>query len=458
MSGGWDGRVDAQLDGIRAAGRWRATRDLATTGPVTGEVAGRPVVSFASNDYLGLTHHPAVVAAAHAALDRWGAGTGASRLVVGSRPLHAELEIDLAAWKGTEAALLFPTGFATNVGLLATLGGAGVTILSDELNHASIVDGARLARAEVAVYRHADLDHLAKLLVEAEAPGRGPALVVTDSAFSMDGDTADVDALVELCAAHRALLVLDEAHAVLGPDLDVAGAAARGATVLRVGTLSKALGSLGGFVAGPRRYVDLLLNRARPFIFTTAPTPADVAAAHAALAVLRSDEGAALIARLRRHVERLRPGHPTPIVPVVVGDEVAALAAADGLLDRGLLVPAIRPPTVPVGTSRLRVALSAAHTDAHLERLVAGLAHVASGAGPWRSAPAEATWAAGAPGPPGVPGAPAPGGVRGLPGAPGPPGVPVEPAPGGARGLPGAPGPPGVPAAPARECAGDQPA
>ena len=374
MSDGWDGRVDADLDGIRAAGRWRITRDLVTTGPVTGELDGRPVVTFASNDYLGLTHHPRVVAAAHAALDRWGAGTGGSRLVVGSRPLHAELEAELAAWKGTEAALLFPTGFAANLGLLATLGGPDVTILSDALNHASIVDGARLARAEVRVYGHADLDHLAKLLVDAGAAGRGPALVVTDSAFSMDGDVADVAGLVDVCTGHDALLVLDEAHAVTGPRVDAAGAADRGVTVLRMGTLSKALGSLGGFVAGPRRYVDLLRNRARPFIFTTAPTPADVAAALAAVRVVRSAEGRDLVARLRRHVDRVRPGHPTPIVPVVLGDEAAALAAAEDLLAAGLLVPAIRPPTVPVGTSRLRVALSAAHTDDHVVRLVAALA------------------------------------------------------------------------------------
>ncbi|MBN2624871.1 MAG: aminotransferase class I/II-fold pyridoxal phosphate-dependent enzyme, partial [Acidimicrobiales bacterium] len=220
MTGAWDRRVERELAGIRAAGRWRVTRDLVTTGPVTGVLDGRPVVTFASNDYLGLTHHPDVVAAAHAALDRWGAGTGASRLVVGSRPLHAELEAELAAWKGAEAALLFPTGFAANLGLLATLGGPEVTIVSDELNHASIVDGARLARAAVRVYRHADLDHLAKQLVEVEAGARGPALVVTDSAFSMDGDVADVEALVEACAPHRALLVLDEAHAVLGPGVD----------------------------------------------------------------------------------------------------------------------------------------------------------------------------------------------------------------------------------------------
>lgn len=366
----WDARVDAELAGIRAAGRWRVTRDLATTGPVTGVVDGRAVVTFASNDYLGLTHHPAVVAAAHAALDRWGAGSGASRLVVGSRPLHAELEAELADWKGSESALLFPTGFAANLGLLATLGGPGVTILSDELNHASIVDGARLARAGVAVFRHADLDHVAKLLVEVEARGEGPALVVTDRVFSMDGDVAAVGALIDLCAGHDALLVLDEAHAVLGPDVP----AGRGVPLLRMGTLSKALGSLGGFVAGPRRYVDLLRNRARPFVFTTAPTPADVAAALAAVRVVRSPEGEALAARLRRHVDRVRPGHPTPIVPVVLGDEAAALAAADRLLDQGVLVPAIRPPTVPAGTSRLRVALSAAHSDADVDALAGALA------------------------------------------------------------------------------------
>ena len=376
MSLTWDGRIGAELAAIRDAGRWREPRDLIPTGAVTGSVGGRPVVTFASNDYLGLTHHPAVVAAAHAALDLWGTGTGASRLVVGARPLHRELEAELAEWKGSEASLLFPTGFAANLGLLATLGGHDVTILSDELNHASIVDGARLARAPVRVYRHADLDHLAKLLVEVD----GPALVVSDSAFSMDGDVADVAGLAELCASHDALLVLDEAHAVLGPAVDVA-IALDGASLLRMGTLSKALGSLGGFVAGPRTYVDLLCNRARPFIFTTAPTPADTAAALAALRVVRSAEGAARVARLRGHVDRLRPGHPTPIVPVVLGDEAAALAAAARLLDAGLLVPAIRPPTVAPGTSRLRVTFSAAHTDDQVDRLLAALAALPAGSG-----------------------------------------------------------------------------
>jgi 8-amino-7-oxononanoate synthase len=373
VSAVWDERVRAELGSVRDAGRWREPRDLVPSGAVTGTVAGRPVVTFASNDYLGLTQHPDVVAAAHAALDRWGTGTGASRLVVGSRPLHGELEVELAVWKGTEAALLFPTGFAANLGLLATLGGSDVTILSDELNHASIVDGARLARASVRVYRHAELDHLAKLLVEVG----GPALVVSDSAFSMDGDVADVGGLAELCASHDALLVLDEAHAVLGPAVDLDERV--GVPLLRMGTLSKALGSLGGFVAGPRAYVDLLCNRARPFIFTTAPTPADTAAALAALRIVRSQEGDALVARLRSHVDRVRPDHPTPIVPVVLGDDDTALAAAARLLERGLLVPAIRPPTVAPGTSRLRVTLSAAHTDDQVDRLLAALPAGAGG-------------------------------------------------------------------------------
>jgi 8-amino-7-oxononanoate synthase len=372
----WDERVGAELAAVRGAGRWREPRDLVPTGAVTGTIDGRRVVTFASNDYLGLTHHPAVVAAARAAVDRWGTGTGASRLVVGSRPLHGELEAELAAWKGSEAALLFPTGFAANLGLLATLGGNDVTILSDELNHASIVDGARLARASVRVYRHADLDHLAKLLVEVD----GPALVVSDSAFSMDGDVADVAGLAELCASHDALLVLDEAHAVLGPAVDME-IDSDGVPLLRMGTLSKALGSLGGFVAGPRAYVDLLCNRARPFIFTTALTPADTAAALAAVRIVRSAEGEGLVARLRRHVDRLRPGHLTPIVPVVLGDEAAALAAAARLLDQGLLVPAIRPPTVAPGTSRLRVTFSAAHTEDQVDRLLAALAALPAGSG-----------------------------------------------------------------------------
>jgi 8-amino-7-oxononanoate synthase len=373
----WASWIDGQCGLVAAAGQWRAPRELDAAGPVgTLVVDGEPhpVVSFAANDYLGLSQHPAGRAAAHAALDRWGTGAGAARLIVGARPVHRELEEELAAWRGAEAAVLFATGFAANLGVLTTFATAGARILSDELNHASLIDGARLARAEVAVYRHADLDHLATLLAGAEADGVRP-VVVTDSVFSMDGDVADLSGLAHLCRRSGALLVLDEAHAVLGPSLDTH--AAEGVEVLRVGTLSKTLGSLGGFVAGSRRACDLLVNRARSYIFTTASTPADTAAALANLRVLRSGEGDALRDRLRAHVRRLRPGHPSPIVPVVIGDEADAVAAAAAILDRGLLVPAIRPPTVPPGTSRLRIALSAAHTAEQVDRLADALTAVA---------------------------------------------------------------------------------
>jgi 8-amino-7-oxononanoate synthase len=306
-----------------------------------------------------------VVAAAHAALDRWGSGSGAARLIVGSRPVHSELEHALAAWKGTERAVLFPTGFAANLGVLTTLAGPDVLVCSDELNHASIIDGCRLSRANVHVYPHLDVGSLEPVLRDS---GAARAVVVTESVFSMDGDVAPVDDLTRLCARHGALLVLDEAHAVLGPDPQLDGVDA-----LRVGTLSKTLGALGGFVAGPARYTDLLVNLARSYIYTTASSPPDSAAALAALGVLRSPEGDERRARLRANIDRLRPGHPSPIVPYVCGAEQRALDAATALLEEGLLVIAIRPPTVPAGTSRLRVTLSAAHRPEHVDRLADAL-------------------------------------------------------------------------------------
>ena len=372
----WRSWVEHACDEVAGAGRWRAPRPFDARGhegsladPLSAE-RPRTVVSFASNDYLGLSTHPDVVAGARTALERWGAGSGASRLVTGSRPVHHALEESLADWKGTESAVVFPTGFAANLSVLSVFASGGVVVHSDELNHASIIDGCRLARADVRIYPHRDLSRLDAAL--ADTPGR--AIVVSDTVFSMDGDACDLEGLVEVAGRHGALLVLDEAHAVLGPEPgDV-----HGTDVLRIGTLSKTLGSLGGFVAGPQRFVELLVNRGRPYIFTTAPSPADAGAALAALGVLRSGEGDELRARLARLIGRVAAttgmtGHGSPILPVVIGGEVETVADSASLLDRGLWVPAIRPPTVAPGTSRLRITLSATHSDEQVDQLLAGL-------------------------------------------------------------------------------------
>lgn len=374
----WAHWVDDSCRAIVDGGRWRSLRAFDAAGPrgrlLTNKgTPAHEVVSFASNDYLGLTQHPAVKAAAIEATERWGTGSGSARLVVGSRPIHHELETALAAWRTTEAALIFPTGFSANLSVLATFGGPDVRIFSDELNHASIIDGTRLARAEVAIYRHRDLDHLSSLLETARSDSVGRTIIVTDSVFSMDGDLAPLDEIVSLAANYQSLLVVDEAHDLLSPPRDFGACA-----TLRVGTMSKALGSLGGFVAGPQQFIDLLINAARPFIFTTAPTPGDTAAAIAAVRIVSSTEGDKLRATLRSHIEQVAPGHPSPVIPIVIGDEHEAVAASASLLDRGLLVPAIRPPTVPVGTSRLRVALSAAHTAEQIRDLIDGLNQLAS--------------------------------------------------------------------------------
>jgi 8-amino-7-oxononanoate synthase len=360
----WTERIAARNHAVADSGQWRTIRTLDGPGPSFTLDDGRTIVSFASNDYLGLSQHPAVVGAAAEALERWGTGSGSARLIVGSRPIHRELENELADWKHSEAALLFPTGFAANLGVMTTFATADVLVVSDELNHASIIDGCRLSRGRVEIARHRDVAHVDALLTAHD----GPAIVVTDTVFSMDGDEAPLGDLLDVCARHQALLVVDEAHAVMGPDVPDYP------DILRVGTLSKTLGSLGGFVAGPRAFIDLMINAARPFIFTTAPTPADSAAALAALRVLRSSEGEALVGRLRAHVDRVVPGHPSPIVPIVLGDEQRALDASMHLLDdHGLLVPAIRPPTVAPGTSRLRIAMSSAHTDDEVDRLAKAL-------------------------------------------------------------------------------------
>jgi 8-amino-7-oxononanoate synthase len=369
----WSSLVEARGRRLDANGRWHAPVTFDGRGPegLLGE-DGRKIVTFASDDYLGLSRHPAVMAAAHDAIDRWGTGSGGSRLVTGSRPVHEELEDALAHWTGTERAAVFPTGYAANLGVLSAFGDSGVRICSDEHNHASIIDGGRLSHAEVVVYRHRDLDHLEELLGQAT----GPALVVTDVVFPVDGDVAPVQEIAATCRRHGALLVLDEGRAVVGSDIGTGLTAQLGdVDVLRVGTLAKTLGSLGGYVAGRRTFIDLVERRARSYIFTTAPTPPDSAAALAALRLLSTPEGDRLRTRLTHHIERVAPGHPSQIIPIVLGSDRHVVAAAMALQEHGVWVPAIRPPT---GTARLRVTLSAAHSSDHITLLLDALASVPS--------------------------------------------------------------------------------
>jgi 8-amino-7-oxononanoate synthase len=363
---GWSTLIDTHLSAIRSRGQWRAFRDLDGGSPVTSR-EGRMVVHFASNDYLGLSQHPDVIAAMQGAARRYGAGAGAARLIVGSRPVHAQLEAALCDWFGAPSALLFPTGFAANLGVLGALakaGGPNTLICSDQSNHASIIDGARLARAEVAVFRHRDVAHLGEILqAHRRRSTVGPVLVVTDSVFSMDGDVAPLDALIEVTARYGGLLVVDEAHAVFERFRWRPG-------VVIVATLSKVFGAQGGAVVADKATIDLLRNTARASIFTTALSPPVAAAAVAALGICASAEGDRRRAHLRTLVDLLKPGHQSAIVPVVVGDEQRALAVAASLESAGVVVPAIRPPTVAPGTSRLRVALSASHEAAQVEMLI----------------------------------------------------------------------------------------
>jgi 8-amino-7-oxononanoate synthase len=343
-------------------------------------VEGRDLVVLCSNGYLGLADDPRVVAAAGAAAVHFGAGATASRLVNGTQALHRELEERLAALKGTEDAVVFSSGYLANVGVLGALAGRGDLIVSDGANHASIIDGCRVSRAEVAVYRHGDADHAAALLADGRRPGRRLVLV-TDSVFSMDGDVAPLPALRAACDASGAALVVDEAHAtgVLGPG----GAGALAAAGVRadavVGTLSKALGAQGGFVAGSASLGEWLRNRARTYAFDTALAPPAAGAALAALHVAEDepwrreralDHARRLAAGLARRGWRV--GEPAAcVVPVIVGEVDGAMAVSQRLRDAGILAPAIRPPTVPDGTSRIRCTTMASHSDADIAAALA---------------------------------------------------------------------------------------
>jgi len=368
--------VAERLEELRESGLYRRLRLVEGEQGARVTLDGRPVLLLCSNDYLGLAGHPLVREAAAEAAMRWGAGAGASRLIAGNMQPHCALEERLAAFEGYEAALLFGSGYLANVGTIAALAGRGEVVFSDELNHASIVDGCRLSRAETFVYRHRDVEHLAWGLNR--AGGRG-SLIVSDGLFSMDGDVAPLAELLELARRHGCRLMVDEAHATgaLGPGGrgSVAAAGLSGEVDVVMGTLGKALGSYGAYVCASRELADYLLNTARSFIFSTALPPPTVAAALAALKLLeeepqRVERLAANAATLRRSLaaEGLPVGgEESQVVPVTVGDPGQAMALCEHALEHGVFAQGIRPPTVPPGSSRLRFTVMATHETAELE-------------------------------------------------------------------------------------------
>jgi len=376
--------IREMLEDLRARGLYRSLTAVGSAAGPRVRVGGRELLQFASNNYLGLANDPRVKEAARRAIQKWGWGAGASRLVAGHTEAHEALEADLAAFKHTEAALVFPTGYQTNLGVVGSLVGRGDLVLSDRENHASIYDAVKLSGARLVRYVHADAGDAARLLAKhRDDPGR--RLIVTDTVFSMDGRLAPLRALALLAEREGAMLVLDEAHAtgILGPT--GAGLAEEvgleSGITASVGTLSKALGGIGGFVAASRAVCDLIVNHGRSFIYTTALPAAACEAARAALKIVRAEPDRrrrvlALAERLRGALREkgFESGRSeTQIVPVLVGAPERALALAAALLERGIFSPAIRPPTVPPGTSRLRVSLTAEHTEEDVERLVSAL-------------------------------------------------------------------------------------
>ena len=383
--------IAARLAELRELGLYRRTRLV--SGPQGPNVVldGKPVLLLCSNNYLGLADHSRVQEAAADAALRWGVGAGASRLVSGTMTVHRRLEQRLARFKATETAVLFGSGYLANLGVVGALARAGEVVFSDELNHASIIDGCRLSRAETFVYAHNDVEHLAWGLAQA---GPRASLIVTESVFSMDGDVAPLEEIVDAARRHRGVRVMvDEAHATgcLGPGGRgaVAEAGLEGDVDVIVGTLGKALGAYGAFAACDEEIAALLTNTARSLIFSTAPPPPAIAGAIAALDVL--EQAPRRVDRLRANADVLRAelaregfdvaGSSTQIIPLIVGDAGTAMRVCEAALERGVFAQAIRPPTVPAGTSRLRLAVMATHTKDELREAARVLGRAALQAG-----------------------------------------------------------------------------
>ncbi len=370
--------IAAELQSVKDAGLYRQLRLVEGAQGSTLILDGREVINFSSNNYLGIAGHPALAEAAKAAIDRYGCGSGASRLISGNMTLHEELEAKLAQFKGTEAALVFNSGFQANVGILSTLAGAGDAILSDALNHASIIDGCRLSKAKTLVYGHCDLASLESALQQA-APARR-RLIVTETIFSMDGDQAPLCEIVELAEKYDAMVMVDDAHGTGVFGANGAGVVAKlglaPRVMIQMGTLGKALGGFGAYIAGSRALCDLLINRCRSFIFTTSLPPAVMAMALAAIDLVQREPQRR--DALRQNCQKLKKGlsrlgfelgrSESPILPLLVGDAARCMALSAALLDGGVFAQGIRPPTVPAGTSRLRVTVMATHSEAQIEK------------------------------------------------------------------------------------------
>lgn len=385
--------IAARLAVLAERGLQRSTRLISSAqGPIV-TLEGSEVTLLCSNNYLGLADHPIVRAAAAEAAERWGAGAGASRLVSGTMSVHRELERELADFKGTESCLLFGSGYLANIGAIGALASRGDVVFSDALNHASIVDGCRLSRAEVVVYRHRDVEHLSWCLKRHGGDRHRRRLIVTDSVFSMDGDIAPLAEIVALAARHNAQVLVDEAHAsgALGPG-------GRGVLAQEglerevdaiVGTLGKALGSYGAYVCSSDEVSNYLINVARPLIFSTAPPPPAIAAAAAALRLLQDDPS--LLEALHTAAATLRGALADEgfavahgkmhIIPLVVGDERDAVRLCEAAIKRGVFAQAIRPPTVPAGTSRLRLAVMASHSQNEMRDAARTLRQAAQASG-----------------------------------------------------------------------------
>jgi 8-amino-7-oxononanoate synthase len=374
------GSIETELERIIKAGLYRNLRRVENDQGPTLILNGREVANFSSNNYLGIANHPDLAAAAKLAIDRYGCGSGASRLISGNMTLHEELEAKLAAFKGTEAALVFNSGFQANTGIVSTLAGEEDVVFSDALNHASIIDGCRLSRAKTIVYGHGDLDQLEAALKAATRARR--KLIVTETIFSMDGDEAPLTGIVELAEKYGAMVMVDEAHATGVCGDSGAGVVAKlglsERVAVQMGTLGKALGGFGAYVAGSAALRELLINRCRSFIFTTALPPAIMAMAIAAVDLVRREPQRR--ETLWRNCRALKlglgrlgyslPESQSPILPLIIGDADKCMRYSERLLEREIFAQGIRPPTVPPGTSRLRITLMATHTTEHIDRAI----------------------------------------------------------------------------------------